>query len=143
MTFNVGLGTEGSVERGWGLWLTSVLSVIIAGLFVSARLAQRFIKSSGLGMDDYMIIAALLSSVLLSVTECQAVVYGYGRHWKDLPADSRVIARKWFYGANSELTSIKCTHHPKSMRIARFFRFLRCCGEALIGNGVNFDYEFH
>jgi hypothetical protein len=71
MTFNVGLGTEGSVERGWGLWLTSVLSVIIAGLFVSARLAQRFIKSSGLGMDDYMIIAALLSSVLLSVTECQ------------------------------------------------------------------------
>ncbi|CAN9415252.1 unnamed protein product [Alternaria alternata] len=100
MTFNVGLGTEGSVERGWGLWLTSVLSVIIAGLFVSARLAQRCIKSSGLGMDDYMIIAALLSSVLLSVTECQAVVYGYGRHWKDLPADSRVIARKWFYGAN-------------------------------------------
>ncbi|CAN9436319.1 unnamed protein product [Alternaria alternata] len=100
MTFNVGLGTEGSVERGWGLWLTSVLSVIIAGLFVSARLAQRFIKSSGLGMDDYMIIAALLSSVLLSVTECQAVVYGYGRHWKDLPVDSRVIARKWFYGAN-------------------------------------------
>ena len=71
MTFNVGLGTEGSVERGWGLWLTSVLSVIIAGLFVSARLAQRFVKSSGLGMDDYMIIAALLSSVLLSVTECQ------------------------------------------------------------------------
>ncbi|CAN9387274.1 unnamed protein product [Alternaria alternata] len=101
MTFNVGLGTEGSVERGWGLWLTSVLSVIIAGLFVSARLAQRFIKSSGLGMDDYMIIAALLSSVLLSVTECQAVVYGYGRHWKDLPVDSRVIARKWFYGANT------------------------------------------
>ncbi|KAL1793061.1 hypothetical protein ACET3X_008043 [Alternaria dauci] len=100
MTLSVGLGTEGAVERGWGLWLTSVLSVIVAGIFVGARLAQRFVKSSGLGMDDYMIIAALLSSVLLSVTECQAVVYGYGRHWKDLPADSRIIARKWFYGAN-------------------------------------------
>jgi hypothetical protein len=71
MTPDVGLGSEGSVERGWGLWLTSVLSVIMAGLFVSARLAQRFVKSSGLGMDDHMIVAALLSSVLLSVTECQ------------------------------------------------------------------------
>ena len=71
MAPNIGLGSEGSIERGWGLWLTSVISVIIAGLFVGARLAQRFIKSSGLGMDDYMIVAALLSSVLLSVTECQ------------------------------------------------------------------------
>jgi hypothetical protein len=71
MTPNVGLGSEGSVERGWGLWLTSVLGVVIAGLFVSARLAQRVFKSSGIGMDDYMIVAALLSSVLLSVTECQ------------------------------------------------------------------------
>jgi hypothetical protein len=71
MTPNIGLGSEGSIQRGWGLWLTSVLSVIIAGLFVGARLAQRFIKSSGLGMDDYMIVAALLSSILLSITECQ------------------------------------------------------------------------
>ena len=71
MAPNIGLGSEASIERGWGLWLTSVLSVIIAGLFVGARLAQRFIKSSGLGMDDYMIVAALLSSVLLSITECQ------------------------------------------------------------------------
>ena len=71
MAPNIGLGSEGSIERGWGLWLTSVISVIIAGLFVGARLAQRFIKSSGLGMDDYMIVAALLSSVLLSITECQ------------------------------------------------------------------------
>jgi hypothetical protein len=71
MTPNVGLGAQGSVERGWGLWLTSVLAVIIAGLFVGGRIAQRFTKRSGMGMDDYMIIAALLSSVVLSITECQ------------------------------------------------------------------------
>ncbi|KAF2034564.1 hypothetical protein EK21DRAFT_40690, partial [Setomelanomma holmii] len=100
MAPNVGLGTQGPVQRGWGLWLTSVLGVIIAALFVGARLVQRFVKRSGLGMDDYMIIVALISSGLLSLTECQAVVYGYGRHWTSLDPHTRVIARKWFYGAN-------------------------------------------
>ncbi|KAJ4346307.1 hypothetical protein N0V95_005517 [Ascochyta clinopodiicola] len=100
MAPNVGLGAEGPVQRGWGLWLTSVLAVVIAALFVSARLVQRFIRRSGLGMDDYMIIAALISSGLLSLTECQAVVHGYGRHWKTLNPDARMTARKWFYGAN-------------------------------------------
>lgn len=71
MAPNVGLGTQGPVAHGWGLWLTSVVAVTLAGLFVGARFAQRFINRSGLGLDDYMIIAALLSSVLLTVTECQ------------------------------------------------------------------------
>jgi hypothetical protein len=115
MAPDVGLGTQGSVQRGWGLWLTSVLAVVIAGLFVGARFGQRIVKRSGIGWDDYMIVAALISSGLLSLTECQgiyplsasgalltasAVVYGYGRHWTTLPSDSRMAARKWFYGAN-------------------------------------------
>ncbi|KAH7069522.1 hypothetical protein FB567DRAFT_634165 [Paraphoma chrysanthemicola] len=100
MAPNVGLGTQGPMQRGWGLWLTSVLAVVTAAIFVGARLVQRLVKRNGFGMDDYMIIAALLSSALLSFTECQAVVYGYGRHWASLDHQSRVIARKWFYGAN-------------------------------------------
>ncbi|KAJ4983737.1 hypothetical protein SVAN01_10772 [Stagonosporopsis vannaccii] len=100
MAPNVGLGTEGPVQRGWGLWLTSVLAVVIAAAFVAARLTQRLIKRSGLGLDDYMIIAALISSGILSLTECQAVVYGYGRRWNTLKPDTRMTARKWFYGAN-------------------------------------------
>ncbi|USP79802.1 uncharacterized protein yc1106_07076 [Curvularia clavata] len=100
MAPNVGLGSQGPVERGWGLWLTSVLAVVLAGFFVGARITQRFLKKNGMGMDDYLIIAALFASVLLTVTECQAVVYGYGRPWKTLPTESRIIARKWFYGAN-------------------------------------------
>jgi hypothetical protein len=27
-------------------------------------------------------------------------VHGYGRHWASLPTESRITARKWFYGAN-------------------------------------------
>ncbi|KAI8935859.1 hypothetical protein NX059_007376 [Plenodomus lindquistii] len=100
MAPNVGLGTEGPIQRGWELWLASVLGVVLAGLFVAARLAQRVMKKTGLGLDDIMIVAALLSSVLLTLTECQAVVYGYGRHYATLPQDSRIRARKWFYGAH-------------------------------------------
>lgn len=73
MTPNVGLGTDGPVQRGWGLWLTSVLAVVIAALFVGARLVQRVLKGTGLGVDDHMIIAALVASGLLSLTECQGM----------------------------------------------------------------------
>lgn len=71
MAPNVGLGTQGPIERGWSLWLTSVIAVVVAGFFVGARLAQRLLKRSGFGVDDYMIMAALLASILLTVTECQ------------------------------------------------------------------------
>jgi hypothetical protein len=40
------------------------------GSFVIARLAQRLSKTR-LGMDDYMIMASLAASGLLSMTECQ------------------------------------------------------------------------
>ena len=70
MAPSVGLGTEGPVQRGWSLWLASVVGVVIAALFVGARLVQRLMKI-GLGMDDYVIVAALISSGMLSMTECQ------------------------------------------------------------------------
>jgi hypothetical protein len=71
MAPNVGLGTQSDIQRGWGLWLTSVLGVLIAAVFVGARFVQRLVKRSGLGWDDYMIIAALVSSGILTLTECQ------------------------------------------------------------------------
>lgn len=67
---NVGLGAQGEEQRGWGLWLASVLGVCLSAAFVIARLAQRLSKT-GLGMDDYMITASLIASGLLSMTECQ------------------------------------------------------------------------
>ncbi|KAF2014735.1 hypothetical protein BU24DRAFT_371479, partial [Aaosphaeria arxii CBS 175.79] len=98
MAPSVGLGTEGPVQRGWSLWLASVLGVVIAALFVAARIVQRLTKI-GLGPDDYVIVAALVASAMLSMTECQAVVYGYGRKYKDISPENRILARQWFYGA--------------------------------------------
>ena len=71
MAPNIGIGAQGPVQRGWGLWLTSVVSVVVATLFVLARILQRLFKTTGLGPDDYTIIAALITSGILSLTECQ------------------------------------------------------------------------
>ncbi|KAF2707419.1 hypothetical protein K504DRAFT_535920 [Pleomassaria siparia CBS 279.74] len=98
MAHNVGLGAQGDGQRGWVLWLASVLGVLVSACFVGARVAQRMLRT-GLGTDDYMIIASLVASGLLSMTECQAVVYGFGVRYATLPHESRVTARKWFYGA--------------------------------------------
>ena len=71
MAPNVGLGTEGSVQRGWTLWIVSVVGVVLSALFVLARILQRVTKTGRLGIDDCMIIASLVASGLLSMTECQ------------------------------------------------------------------------
>jgi hypothetical protein len=52
------------------LWLVSVLGVCLSAVFVIARLAQRLSKT-GLGMNDYMILASPVASGLLSMIECQ------------------------------------------------------------------------
>lgn len=65
MAPNVGLGTEGPVQRGWPLYLWSVIMVIVAGLFVGARIAARVARKT-LGMDDYTIIASLVRPALCS-----------------------------------------------------------------------------
>jgi len=60
MAPNVGLGT-GEGTRGWDLWIVSVVMVILAGLFVAARLTQKISKRH-MGLDDYLILASLVGT---------------------------------------------------------------------------------
>ncbi|KAN0091957.1 hypothetical protein V8E51_017804 [Hyaloscypha variabilis] len=74
-------------QRGTELYILSVVMVVVAGLFVAARISVRVSKlttSQGLGNDDYCVLAALISSVGLSLTEIEATVYGYGNHLDSL-----------------------------------------------------------
>jgi hypothetical protein len=91
-------------QRGTALYILSVVMLLVAGLFVAARVSARLSSlapSQGLGQDDYCVIASLVSllpktesdtaltefqiaSVGLSLTEIQATVYGYGDHMGDL-----------------------------------------------------------
>ena len=61
MAINDGHGTSALPDRGFTLWIVSVVMVTVAGLFVIARLAARLTKNK-FGYDDYTIVAALVSS---------------------------------------------------------------------------------
>ncbi|KAK2760982.1 hypothetical protein FQN53_007824 [Emmonsiellopsis sp. PD_33] len=94
----MGKSTPGHPSRGWDLWIISTVMVIVAGFFVGARLVGRYM-AGGFQIDDYTIVAALMNSIILSITENMAVVHGYGRHAVDLTKEERIMALKWFYVA--------------------------------------------
>lgn len=58
---NDGKGTPGDPDRGWTLWIVSVVMVIFSGIFVIARLAIRLSRKM-LGIDDYIIFVGLVGS---------------------------------------------------------------------------------
>ena len=91
-------------DRGHVLFITALVMVIIAAIFVAIRLAIR-IHARQLGWDDLFLAIGLVASVMTTVTinmgkssfysvtrvnepiDCvfsQAVVNGYGRHQSDL-----------------------------------------------------------
>ena len=52
-------------QRGTKLYILSIVLVIVAGVFVAARISARLSKSTtiqGLGQDDYCVITSLVSS---------------------------------------------------------------------------------
>ena len=56
---NIGLGDADTPNRGYELYLASLVMVLAAGLFVLGRLAARWTKRQ-FGMDDYTIILSLV-----------------------------------------------------------------------------------
>ena len=57
---NVGKSTPGLPDRGWPLYIISVVMVIASGFFVLGRVAFRLSRKA-MGIDDYVIILALVS----------------------------------------------------------------------------------
>lgn len=74
MSYEIGISTPDTPNRGFSLWICSVVMVILAGLFVFSRLAIRYYRGR-LGWDDYTIFASLICSVILTITECSGRVY--------------------------------------------------------------------
>jgi len=60
--------TPGHPNSGWPLYEVSIAMTIVAGLFVMARAVARWFKT-GLKVDDWMIIAALVSSSSIRQTQ--------------------------------------------------------------------------
>ena len=59
---NVGKATPDVPNQGWGLYIVSVVMVIVSGVFVSIRIGVRVARRM-MGMDDWMIIMVRVHAV--------------------------------------------------------------------------------
>lgn len=57
----VAFSNGGSEDQGWKLYITSLVTILVAGLFVIARLVTRLVRRT-LGWDDATIVVSLVSS---------------------------------------------------------------------------------
>ncbi|KAL8655468.1 MAG: hypothetical protein Q9210_000866 [Variospora velana] len=98
MGVNIGLGDAELPDKGYQLYITALVMVIVAGLVVLGRFAARWAKK-GYGWDDYAILVSLVFSIILTVMINLAVVHGYGRHKLSLEKSELSNALMYFYFA--------------------------------------------
>lgn len=96
-----GMGFPRDVANdGWRLYILSLVMIVLAGLFVVARLFIRVSKAQT-GWDDLAVVASLFMSIMVSVCMQLAIENGYGMHKADLRTDELRYALKLFFIAQT------------------------------------------
>ncbi|KAM0268244.1 hypothetical protein ACHAQH_010021 [Verticillium albo-atrum] len=117
--YGMGFPDDGIANRGWKLYITSLVMIISAGLFVIARCATRFYMFK-LGWDDLAIVVSLASSIIVSVAMQLAIENGYGMHKVDLPKPQLRYALKLFFIAQTPYKVTVCLN-----KVAAILLYLR------------------
>ncbi|KFY88374.1 hypothetical protein V500_06373 [Pseudogymnoascus sp. VKM F-4518 (FW-2643)] len=133
--------------RGIQLYIISIITIVLAGITVGARISTRLIRGAAfqLWWDDYSILFGLILSIILAITEIEAVVNGYGEHAEDLGPDQAAVALKWFYLAQI-FYKLVVTFNKLSLLLfylrifpSKTFRLLTWIGLAVVGaTGITF-----
>ncbi|KAJ4302366.1 hypothetical protein N0V88_002510 [Collariella sp. IMI 366227] len=103
----VGFPNNGAADQGWKLYITSLVMILTAGLFVVARVATRLMRRAW-GWDDIAIVVSLAFSIVLSVAIQLAVTHGYGMHKADLTQAELATSLKWFFIAQTPYKVVVC-----------------------------------
>ncbi|KAI1912452.1 hypothetical protein LOZ39_005725 [Ophidiomyces ophidiicola] len=90
---NIGFPTPDNPNRGWHVWIIGTVMVLIASVFVIVRLAARYFRSL-IQMDDWTILAALISCSMFTLSHNLAVQHGYGQHDFSLTKEQKTEALK-------------------------------------------------
>ncbi|KAF4467253.1 integral membrane [Fusarium albosuccineum] len=115
----MGFPTDGVDNQGWKLYITSLVMIIAAGLFVIARCSTRYWMHK-LGSDDAAVVVSLLSSIVVSVAMQLAVQHGYGMHKVDLEKPELRMALKMFFIAQTPYKVTVCLN-----KVAAILLYLR------------------
>ncbi|KAF2106167.1 hypothetical protein BDV96DRAFT_508237 [Lophiotrema nucula] len=142
MAVNMGFPAGGELNQGWKLYLASLIMILSAGFVVVVRIATRF-RTTKLGADDYIIMASLAFSVLLSVNIQLAVVNGYGKHKRNLSSNELRNCLKFFWIAQTPYKIVVCLNKTSVITLYRRIfiskNFHSLCYGALaivIGSGI-------
>ncbi|KAK5659732.1 hypothetical protein OQA88_943 [Cercophora sp. LCS_1] len=79
------------------IYIPIVVFSIVSPMLCGLRVWARFRKSGKLGVDDYLILAALtfaLASSGVMIASCQ---YGFGQHMANLTSENKIEVLKYFY----------------------------------------------
>ncbi|RMJ20117.1 hypothetical protein CDV36_000183 [Fusarium kuroshium] len=117
--YGMGFPDNGVDNQGWKLYITSLVMIITAGLFVIARCSTRFFMHK-LGSDDAAIVVSLLSSVIVSAAMQLAIQNGYGMHKADLTKPELGMALKMFFIAQTPYKVTVCLN-----KVAAILLYLR------------------
>ncbi|KAL2359488.1 hypothetical protein RJZ56_007656 [Blastomyces dermatitidis] len=104
---NFGPTAPGHENRGWRLFVVTVVMIIVSGFFVVVRLSARYIRN-GIRVDDWVIVAALTAAVGFSIAHVLAVQHGFGRHEHELTPQERIDALIWIFVAQVLYKVILC-----------------------------------
>ncbi|KAF4975988.1 hypothetical protein FZEAL_7295 [Fusarium zealandicum] len=110
----MGFPADGVDNQGWKLYITSLVMIITAGLFVIARCSTRYWMRE-LGWDDAAVVVSLL-----------AVHNGYGMHRSDLSTAELRMALKMFFIAQTPYKATVCLN--KVAAILLYFRLFVSTG---------------
>ncbi|KAL7932572.1 putative PTH11-typeG-protein-coupled receptor [Trichoderma chlorosporum] len=103
----MGFPADGMDNRGWKLYITSLVMIIAAGVTVTVRCASRLYLFT-FGADDIVIIISFAFSIVLSVAVQLAIENGYGMHTADLTVVELDTALRWFFIAQTPYKVTVC-----------------------------------
>jgi len=82
-------------NRGGSLIVLCVIAIVVTGIVVPLRFFVRARIVRSVGWDDWMILAAAVSSIALYATTIASVHYGAGRHTWDISSQDFMVAMKF------------------------------------------------
>ncbi|OAX84593.1 hypothetical protein ACJ72_01047 [Emergomyces africanus] len=99
--------TPGQENRGWRLFIVTLVMIIVSGLFVITRISARYI-TGGIRIDDWVIMAALACALVFSIAHILAVENGFGRHDYELTSQERMKALIFLFVAQVAYKAVLC-----------------------------------
>ncbi|KAJ5439716.1 uncharacterized protein N7458_010714 [Penicillium daleae] len=84
-------------NRALEIQVPCIVFLITTPAFVAIRLWARFNSKSGLGWDDWTILASTVFAIIVMAFMLASCVYGFGQHIKNLARSNRLMTLKLFF----------------------------------------------